>query len=159
MKTPLRLKIAACGCLALTLLSADAPLKLKKVIVGKWETASIRIELGTMKDPTQPNLVEANTENFAEKMRMQPPRAEYRRDGSFTSAYIGLEGKVILEVNGTYTVEENRLLLGSDNKHYDGLEYKCRVLDADAFEYVTYIDYDNDGERDDKLTGTARRLK
>jgi len=142
---------------ALLFLAADAP-KLKKIIVGNWETVSVRIELTSITDPTAPSVIEATPDTWADKMRMKPPRSKYLADGSFSSAYIDLSGQVIKEVKGRYKVEGEGLTLTSDDKHYDGLQYRCRVISQDTFQYTTNIDFDNDGERDDKLTGIARRI-
>lgn len=128
------------------------------LIVGRWETYTLRVASIRADKPGAPSVWQVPPGAWRTAARMNPPQAEYFADRSFVSRYLDTTGAVTKEVRGTFDLAGDQLTLHSEDPAYDGLQYTLTRIDEKEMEYRALVDLDSEGARNDTVTGISRRL-
>lgn len=145
--------------LAAAALTAFMPKKdAMSLIVGRWETYTLRVASVRADKAGKPNVWQVLPGMWKTVAKVNPPRAEYFADRSFVSRYLDTTGAVTKEVRGTFDLAGDQLTLHSDDPAYDGLQYTLTRIDEKEMEYRALVDLDGEGARNDTVTGISRRL-
>lgn len=117
-------------------------------IIGEWRNVSLIVR---MPDSTV-NVPEGEWEAV---LGIKPIRTTFNENGTFVSEYRTLEDSVFMTSNGTWLIEGDTLAMverGIENKYHF-------YLDGETAIFRGYLDWDQDGQRNDHYAGKQLRFK
>lgn len=122
-------------------------------LVGAWINTAMRVEV--MADSSY--VYEADESNWEERMGIKPIRTFFRPDSTYLAEYRGLDGEVKQHSAGRWWTQGDTLTMLQSIP--DRIEYKCRwSIEADRATFEMFVDWDGDGEEDDRYLMVQRRL-
>ena len=113
-----------------------------------WKSDALVVGIDTLHNSDMSVVLEVRSDQWEEKLKMQPIQTIFNPNHTYISAYIGTDGKVIKMTAGKWGVKKNNLsihqLFPSDRQ----MDYRIDLA-AGALELRSKIDFDNDGKNDD----------
>lgn len=150
------MKKIICFSLLLTLVfSCTKPESISEQILGTWENSHMTVAMKTYQGTDENQELDARGEKWEQELKIKPIITTYRSDSTFTSEYFGLDGNPIGKEEGTWWVRNDSLILKSQG--YDNA-YHVRFTEDGMAHFVSYLDWDQDGEADDLYGSTQKRV-
>lgn len=127
--------------------------KPKQNVIGIWENTSLNV---TMKlDNGTDSTMRVPEGSWEEVLKIKPIITTYNANGTFKSEYFSLDNKPMGTEEGTWRMRNDSLVLNSLG--YDNA-YKV-IFDGDKAQFVSLLDWDQDGKVDDLYSGWQKRVK
>lgn len=123
-------------------------------LIGTWENTTLNVQTNTAQgQDTTINMMIENGQ-WEEILGIKPIITTYLADGTFKSEYFGLDGEPVGTEEGKWRIRNDSLVLKSGG--YDSV-YKVIFEDEQA-RFISYLDWDQDGEADDLYDGWQKKI-
>ena len=140
--------------LALTTWSCNNAKSPETLMLGSWSNHDITVHMESYQGSDSTVTLDAHKENWAEVLQIMPIITTYTADGNFETEYFNLQGESVGVEKGRWWFRNDSLILNSNN--YDNA-YAITFKNDTTTLYRAYIDWDQDGERDDLYDGIQYR--
>ncbi|MBO3698685.1 hypothetical protein [Roseivirga sp. E12] len=118
-------------------------------IVGTWENTTLNVEVSTVSNSDSSSILSIDIGEWEKTLNIKPISTTYWADGTFVSVYRGLDGQEIGKEEGNWSIRNDSLILSSSN--YNNA-YRVTIQNEQA-RFVSYLDWDQDGSKDDLYDG------
>lgn len=120
-------------------------------LAGNWRTLSIRVALNGEPSWT----LEASESDFPETLGIFANYGEYRMDSSYTETYLAAKDSVMASSEGRWWVAQDSFYQQTS----EGKVFSYAVeLKGDTATFRGWLDWDGDGQADDRYEGQALRF-
>ena len=127
---------------------------LSQQLIGTWENVSLEVKMNTINNTDSSGTLIVTPGNWEAILNIKPIKTTYRPDGTFTSQYFDLAGKAVGVEEGKWLVRNDSLILSST-----GYQNTYKVtFEADKGRFVSRLDWDQDGLRDDHYDGWQKKI-
>jgi hypothetical protein len=126
-------------------------------LVGEWRNTSLKVMMNTFngfKDSTR--MLEANLNNWEEKVRIKPIQTFFEKDGTYRSDHFALNDSLLFSAAGTWTLSNDTLIMRQTSPNVATYRLKTKIVNDEAT-FSGIIDFDDDGEEDDEYFGTQKK--
>lgn len=127
---------------------------LEEYMVNSWETTYLKIEMPTFQKSDSTNV-------FEDTFLNSPPRrarSKYNKDGTFMAWFVNQKNEKSGESKGNWKLKKDSLIV---EFFYGGRNVKVRYhieKTTDGFNGKSIYDWDEDGEFDDLLIMTTKKI-
>ena len=122
--------------------------KQEELILGNWYNESMMVELDA-KSGRIDSVFNVPASQWEAILNIKPIETNYATNGEYSSDYINLMGELLQTSTGQWELKDDTLYLTEQGKttayHFSWLEGKAI--------FRGYLDWDNDGFKDDLYTG------
>lgn len=152
MKKVILLMLVLAGC---TQGTKDKDEVKQNPLIGEWRNLTIRVEMDKKHgEPT--SIFEANEATWEEKVRIKPIRTYFREDNTFNSEHFNLKDSLVLNPEGTWTATEGKMEMITLKPFSDTTSCTYSIA-GDVITFGCWVDWDEDGKKDDWYVGTQKR--
>lgn len=140
----------------------EAPLVddvLTNVIIGTWEAHSLSITMPTHGDSDTTRFLQITPENWNEIVGLEPVKTYFLANGQYYAEYYDLDGNLMKRPKGLWVVNGNTLMYDEKEPARNRFFQEVQYLDNNFFQFSFIMDYDGDGELDDKAVSVSRKLE
>lgn len=137
-----------------TFLYACTP-AMENQLIGTWENTTLNVQTNTAQGRDTTVYLSIEDGQWEKTLNIKPIITTYLDDGSFKSAYFGLDGEPVGTEEGTWRIRNDSLVLKSGG--YDNV-YKV-TFEGNQARFVSYLDWDQDGAPDDLYDGWQKKVK
>lgn len=122
-------------------------------LTGSWQntTLDLRISIAEGKD----SLIHIEAGQWETILKIKPIVTRYTAEGTFVADYYSVAGKSMGSELGKWEIRNDSLILSSTNYH---TAYKV-TFDGDRARFISYLDWDQDGDPDDYYDGWQEKVK
>lgn len=125
-------------------------------LVGKWSNMSIRLEMNRKHgEPT--SIYEVDSARWEEELKIRFIETSFNSDETFSSPHFNLRDSLILDQKGNWTADDNEIVMITTTPFADTTACKFVVIEGVA-KFECWVDWDQDGEKDDLYKGQQRKL-
>ncbi|QSE96613.1 hypothetical protein [Fulvivirga lutea] len=124
---------------------------LSQQMVGTWRNLELKV---TIKNNSKDSVLNVPEGKWPEILNINPIETSFNEDGTFVSVYKDIGGNVIMSTNGTWGAIGDTLKMTKSNLTNS---YHAQI-NEDIVTFKSYLDWDNDGERDDYYEGTQEKI-
>jgi len=143
-------RMLSLALICLTFFAFQSP---KPSLIGTWKNTSLTV---TMKlDNGQDSVLQVPEGKWEQVLKMKPIMTTFEEDGRFKSEYYGLYGNHLGTEAGTWVMRCDSLILNSSG--YDNAYHVS--YEGDKSRFVSLLDFDKDGKKDDLYEGWQIRVK
>ena len=128
---------------------------LENYMIGNWETQYIKIEMPTVHNTDSISVFE---DDFS-KPNSGKAQSKYNEDGTFSAWFRLADGKKVDETSGKWQAKGDSLLVDYKYAGKDVRAWYVITKTDMGFEGKVIHDWDNDGEKDDKLFMKSKRIE
>jgi hypothetical protein len=132
---------------------------LTNIIIGTWESHSLSITMPTHGSSDTTAFVRITPENWREEVGYEPIKTYFLANGEYYAEYFNLNGELMNRPRGYWGVDRNVLMYDEQEPTPNRFFQEVMYLEKDLFQFSFTMDYDGDGEADDKAVGVSRKLK
>ncbi len=126
----------------------------KQSLIGTWENVSLTVGIETQNGSNSSSQLIVNKGEWEKIMKIQPIKTTYLPDGKFTSSYYALDGSPLGKEEGKWFIRNDSLILESTNySNSYALKFK-----GNTAQFISKLDWDQDGENDDLYDGWQRKI-
>ncbi|MFK7970330.1 MAG: hypothetical protein AB8F95_08185 [Bacteroidia bacterium] len=129
------------------------------LLLGTWEAHSLSVTMPTHGNSDTTRFLNITPENWNEITGRMPVKTYFMADGQYYAEYYDLEGNLLSRPKGYWQVEGSTLMYDEREPQANRFFQEVRHLEKDLFQFSFNMDYDGDGEADDKAVGVSRKLK
>lgn len=152
MKKVILLMLVLAGCSQATKEKGEVK---ENPLIGEWRNLTIRVEMDKKQgEPT--SVFEANEATWEEKVKIKPIRTYFREDSTFNSEHFNLKDSLVLNPEGTWTATEGEIEM-TTLKPFSDTTSCTYSIEGDVITFGCWVDWDEDGEKDDWYVGTQKR--
>ncbi len=124
-------------------------------LIGEWRNVSLRIEMD--KNHGEPSSIfEVDDTTWEEKLQIRPIQTFFTEDGHFNSEHYNLQDSLILNPEGTWNATDNEITMITTTPFNDTTACSFNIVN-DIVTFGCWVDWDEDGEKDDWYEGTQRK--
>ena len=127
----------------------------EKDLFGPWENTSLTVEMPTHNNSDSTAYLKAEEGEWEKVLKIKPIKTLFKENGTFTSTYFDLENQPLGSETGTWFLRNDSLVMVSNNY---GSAYQV-ILSNDRARFIAYLDWDQDGQKDDLYDGWQKRVK
>lgn len=124
-------------------------------LIGTWKTKSMIIQMNSFRNGDSTAYFIVNEDIWEETMNIKPIITNLSKDGKYFSRYYDLQGKLMRETEGTWTVSQDSMIFIENGLR---TAYHTYIQDSLA-RFRAIIDWDRDGESDDLYEGIQIKVK
>ncbi|MCX6290463.1 MAG: hypothetical protein NT126_01710 [Bacteroidetes bacterium] len=121
---------------------------LQSSLVGMWRTDALVVGIDTIHNSDMSVILEVRSDEWVERMKMQPIQTIFNPNKTYISAYTNAEGKVIKVTAGKWSAAKNQLKIHQLFPNDQQMNYRVD-LTAGSAELRSKLDFDGDGKDDD----------
>ncbi len=122
---------------------------------GEWRNVTLRIEIDK-KQGEPSSVLELDEFTWEEKLQIRPIRTYFRDDGTFNSEHFNLKDSLVLNPEGTWSATASEIAMITQRPFTDTTS--CTYsLEGDVVTFGCWVDWDQDGEKDDWYLGTQKK--
>lgn len=136
-----------------------APTTLSEALVGQWRNLTIEVEQLTVHDSDSTSLFRVDSSNWEAKLGIRPIRTYFNADGSFRSEHYNLADSLVLNPTGTWKFVNDDLLEMITTAPFQDTTFCRTLLMGDTVRFDCMVDWDQDGQKDDRYIGVQKRFK
>ena len=126
---------------------------LSKSIQGKWSNIDLTVIIQTQNNEDTSVTYKVEPGEWEQILQIRPILTEYYEDGSYRSEYRNLNDSLIRVAQGYWEMVGDSLQLMEEQV---ATRYYLRIL-GDTATFTGYLDWDQDGKRDDLYQGRQLR--
>lgn len=125
-------------------------------LLGEWRNVDLTVEVDK-KDGDPSRIFKVDEHTWEDSLQIRPIRTYFRGDGTFNSEHFNLNDSLILNPSGTWSTTNNIMTMITTNPFSDttACEY---TINGDVVAFGCWVDWDQDGEKDDWYLGTQKRF-
>lgn len=131
---------------------------LRQQLIGQWRNLGLRVDVKTANNTDKDVIWESNESNWEEKQKIKPIHTYFNNDNTFFSEYYDLKDSLIYRPTGKWTLLGNKLTFFYEKPKMDTLFFTIQIKN-DIATFDGYLDWDDDGKKDDHYIGTQRKQK
>ncbi|MDH3710475.1 MAG: hypothetical protein OER04_11335 [Cyclobacteriaceae bacterium] len=126
---------------------------LPETIQGKWSNIDLSVIIQTQNNEDTSITFKVSPGEWEQILHIKPILTEYYEDGSYRSEYRNLNDSLIRVAQGSWEMVGDSLQLLEEQV---AARYYLRIQ-GDTATFTGYLDWDQDGKRDDLYLGRQRR--
>ncbi|OEK01917.1 hypothetical protein BFP97_10490 [Roseivirga sp. 4D4] len=123
-------------------------------LVGTWQNTALNVDINSVNDTDSMSTLVVAPGEWEKVLSIKPIKTTYWTDGTFASVYIGLDGKELGREKGKWSISNDSLILVSNNYRN---AYRV-TFSKDQARFVSLLDWDQDGSRDDLYDGWQKKV-
>ncbi len=126
-------------------------------LYGEWRNLTLKVELDKKHgEPT--SIFEVNESTWESELQIRPFQTFFNKDRTFNSAHYNLQDSLVLNPHGTWTATTEKVLMITTAPFSDSTACIYSIKD-DIVTFGCWVDWDEDGEKDDWYLGTQKKYK
>ncbi|OEK06228.1 hypothetical protein [Roseivirga misakiensis] len=123
-------------------------------IVGTWENTELDVDIKTYNKTNLDSALQIELGEWEAILKLKPIKTTYFEDGTFVAKYFDLEGNPVGEEKGDWKIVNDSLAINSAGyKNIYHVTFK-----ADKARFISILDWDQDGDRDDLYDGWQKKV-
>jgi hypothetical protein len=136
------------------------PINIEEKLAGLWRNTTLTV-IANRTNPDEKKwnvMMECHADNWEEQTNMKPIRTRFDPDGSWKSEYRNLDDSIFRVTSGKWTVMGDSLIMEQtvpDSSFKTGYHV---TISGNSATFKGYLDWDNDGEKDDLYEGTQEKI-
>ncbi|MDJ0644498.1 MAG: hypothetical protein QNJ57_00805 [Flavobacteriaceae bacterium] len=155
------LNISIIAIIFLSLLNSckkEVPRTKREMLTGEWESKYMYVKKNTFNNSDSTVIVDVNPDNYKEILNLSTAIVDFKKRGSFTEKYIGVNGDTLFEQQGYWSFVGDSIIMSvyKPLKSQSVLKYHI-VIEGDTAKFNSVMDYDGDGSEDDEFKGISIR--
>ena len=123
---------------------------------GEWHNVSLRVEINSAEQQGGTSIFEVNEENWEERVGILPIQTIFASDGQYASHHYYLDGTFMFSATGAWSVEDDWITMEQIEPSPVLNRFRF-FIDGDLVEFDGMIDWDEDGDEDDRFVGIQRK--
>ena len=128
---------------------------LEEYMINSWQTTYMKIEMPTYEKSDSLYVYEDKFDNNPELVA----QSTYNADGTFNAWFVNPKGEKVSESSGNWSVKNDSLFVDFFYNNRD-IKVGYQITETEeGFTGKSKFDWDNDGELDDFLLMTTKRIK
>ncbi|MCP3928154.1 MAG: hypothetical protein GY705_03530 [Bacteroidetes bacterium] len=124
------------------------------LLSGVWESVSLNVEINSYLNEDTSFVFDVPEEKWISILGILPQKTYFEKDSTYRVEYIDKTGAIYQVTHGKWLVNEDTLFLNEPSLNY---QYLVTYSDG-LIEYRSTLDWDGDGQEDDKYLGVHRRI-
>jgi len=125
-----------------------------EAMLGEWSNVSLTLRQTTVNNGARDSTLLIEAGQWAATLGMNPIRTTYAGNGGYVSRYYNLHDSLVFESEGSWYVIGDSVYLGSE----EGVtSYFFEPLGNGKARFVSLLDWDGDGKRDDLYDGIQQK--
>lgn len=122
---------------------------------GEWRNLSMRIDINK-KGGAATSVYEVDSSTWEQKLKIKAINTSFNADRTFESPHYNLRDSLVLDQKGRWMANDSVLTMITESPFADTAVCKFTVSGGVA-KFECWVDWDQDGEKDDLYVGTQRR--
>jgi hypothetical protein len=127
-------------------------------LTGEWNNFSMKVEINSKNNSDTNEVFEVDRQQWEEKLKIKPIRTFFRADSTWNSAHYNLKDSLIYDPSGKWWIAGDKLVMMQMVPSRDTTAYSF-ILKSDTASFECLLDWDMDGNKDDKYFGTQIKVK
>jgi hypothetical protein len=132
---------------------------LANIIIGTWESHSLFVTMPTHGASDTTRFLRVTPDNWRESIGYEPVKTYFFANGEYYAEYYNTNGELMTRPRGNWKVEQNILMYDEKEPAPNRFFQEVMYLEDDLFQFSFTMDYDGDGEVDDKAVGISRKIE
>jgi len=125
-------------------------------LIGEWRNLTLQVELNKKNgEPTDTFSVDERTWELT--LNIRPIRTYFRSDSTFNSEHFNLNDSLILNPEGIWFTNGDQITMITQQPFNDTTECSYSIS-SDVATFGCWVDWDEDGDKDDWYVGTQRKF-
>ncbi|WNJ21011.1 YciI family protein [Pontibacter sp. G13] len=124
---------------------------------GNWEAESISVSVDGAQGVSV-KTIEANKTDFLQVLGIKTNAGDYHSDSTYTEYYLGEGDSLLAKIEGRWYVSQDSMYAYPEGAPEKANAFRVRWLDEERAEFSGLVDWDNDGQQDDRFVGISRRI-
>lgn len=126
-------------------------------LIGEWRNTYIKVTMNSVSGaPDSVMVMEADTANWEQVVRLKPIRTFFNEDGSYHSDHYGLNDSLLFSARGTWAVSNDTLTMDQTTPNVATYKFKT-AINNDVVTFSGRLDFDEDGAEDDDYIGKQQK--
>jgi len=126
-------------------------------LIGEWRNTRLKVTMNSFKGlPDSTMIIEADTTNWEEVVRMKPISTFFDQDNTYHSDHYSVSDSLLFSASGTWSVSNDTLIMKQTSPNTATYRLKTQI-NNDKVTFSGKLDFDEDGAEDDDYYGEQRK--